>query len=90
MNNKKVEITNGITVKLLSMSRGLVEYQNVQLIKIDSKEYNLVIMKDYMPIIGEIEGKVEIDLIDDTIKIQNIVGYYMHKHNQFNLFIKEE
>ena len=47
-------------------------------------------MKDYLPILGEIEGNIELELLDNTIKLENIVAYYMHKHNQFKLFIKEE
>ena len=45
-------------------------------------------MKDYLPIIGEIKGKVEFQRKNGTVKIENITAYYMHKHNEFNLFIK--
>ena len=47
-------------------------------------------MKDYIPIIGEIEGTVEIELSNKTIKFENIKAFYMNKHNQFKLFVKEE
>ena len=47
-------------------------------------------MKDYLPLIGEIQGKIEIEGLKETIKLQNIVGYYIHKHNQFNLFLRDE
>ena len=47
-------------------------------------------MKDYLPIIGEIEGNIEIETLKETIKLENIVGYYIHKHNEFNLFLKED
>ena len=47
-------------------------------------------MKDYLPIIGEIEGNVKIELANNTVELNNIKGYFMNKKNQFNLFIKEE
>ena len=78
-----------ITANIMSLKTGLVKYENVNFIRVKSKYYNIVILKDYMPIIGEIEGNVEIELEDNTIKFENIVGYYMHKYNEFNLFIKE-
>lgn len=79
-----------IKVKVLSMKNGLQEYDDVQFIKIVSKDYNLIIMKDYLPIIGEINGKVEISRVNGSDIMQKIVGYYIHKHNEFKLFIKEE
>lgn len=85
---KKDNDDNGILVKVLSMQDGLVEYENVEFIRITSQKYTLLIMKDYLPIIGEIKGKVEMQSKNGSIKIENITAYYMHKHNEFNLFIK--
>lgn len=79
-----------INVKILSMKDGLIEYSDVQFIRIVSEKYNLIIMKDYLPIMGEIVGKIELELVTNTVKIDNIVGYYIHKQNNFNLFLKEE
>ena len=70
------------------MKDGLVEYDDIEFIKIISQKYSLIIMKDYLPIIGEIKGKVEFQRKNGTVKIENITAYYMHKHNEFNLFIK--
>ena len=85
---KKDNDDNGNLVKVLSMQDGLVEYENVEFIRITSQKYTLLIMKDYLPIIGEIKGKVEMQSKNGSIKIENITAYYMHKHNEFNLFIK--
>ena len=52
---------NGIKVRIFDMKQGLTEYENIKTIRIISKDYNLLIMKDYMPIIGEIVGSVEIN-----------------------------
>jgi len=80
----------GISVKLLNINKGLIEYEDVKFIKIKSKHYNLIIMQDYLPIIGEIEGSVKLELVKDSVVLKNIKGYFMNKKNQFNLFIKEE
>jgi len=80
----------GISVKLLNINKGLIEYEDVKFIKIKSKHYNLIIMQDYLPIIGEIDGSVKLELVKDSVVLKNIKGYFMNKKNQFNLFIKEE
>lgn len=92
--NKKQKLLTdagaAINVKILSMKKGLIEYSDVQFVRIISKDYTLIIMKDYMPIIGELAGRVEIERINGTEKIENIVGYYIHKHNEFKLFIRDD
>ena len=94
MNNEKVNEQTGkvakMKVKILNIQKGLKTYDNVSIIKIKSKKYNLSIMEDYFPEIGEINGDVEIISIDNFVKLTNIIGYYMLKHNEFKLFIKEE
>lgn len=90
---KKLLLTDAkadIVVKILSMKKGLIEYHDVQFIRITSKNNHLIIMKDYLPIIGEVIGNVEIERENSVEKLENIVGYYIHKHNEFKLFIKEE
>lgn len=74
----------------MSLKDGLVIYKDVKIIRIKSKKYALTIMKDYLPIMGEIDGNIEIEFIDKTEKIENIIAYYVHEHNQFKLFIKEK
>ena len=79
-----------IEVKILSIEKGLTQYDEVTIIRIKSKKYNISIMKDYLPVIGEIEGDIELEQKEKTIAFKNIIGYYMLKHNQFKLFTKEE
>ena len=85
MNNERIEEKVGqvakMKVKILNIQKGLKTYENVSIIKIKSKKYNLSIMEDYLPVIGEIDGDVEIISIDNFVKLTNIIGYYMLKHN---------
>lgn len=78
-----------IKVNILDVSSGLLEYENVRSIRIKSKKYQLVIMKDYLSIIGDLEGSIELEIKEGRVKFENIIGYYMHRHNQFDLFVKE-
>lgn len=78
-----------IKVKLLNIKEGLKEYDDIIIIRIKDKNYNLNIMRDYVPIIGEVDGMVEFQKGEETITLENVIGYYMNKKNQFNLFIKE-
>ncbi len=68
---------------------GLVEYKDVKIVRITSKDYNLLIMKDYLPIIGEIDGNVDIKSDKEEINLKNIKAFYMNSNNVFNLMIKE-
>lgn len=78
-----------IVAKIFSLQKGFSSYENVKAIKIISKQYNLMIMEDYLPVIGEVEGTVIVMVGDDTIEYKNINGYYKHAHNEFELLIKE-
>ena len=68
---------------------GLKEYENVKIVRIVSKDYNLLIMKDYLPIIGEIEGNVDIKSDTEEVNLKDIKAFYMNSNNEFNLMIRE-
>lgn len=80
---------DGIKVRVFDIEHGLREFENIKIVRIVSKDYNLLIMKDYLPIIGEIEGSVDIksDTVDESFK--DIKAFYMNSNNVFNLMIKE-
>lgn len=80
---------NNIKVRIFDMEKGLSEYDDVKTIRIVSKDYNLLIMKDYMPIIGEIVGSVDIKGETTDLSYKKIKGFYMNNKNVFNLMIEE-
>ena len=55
-----------------------------------SKRYNLLIMADYLPIIGELEGDVFFRTAEKEYQRENLKGYFMHKNNEFSLMLKSE
>ena len=80
---------SGIKVRIFDIEHGLREYKDIKIIRIISKDYNLLIMKDYLPIIGEIEGSVDIKNDEVNLSFKDIKAFYMNSNNEFNLMIKE-
>ena len=82
------EDTREMKVRVFDMN-GLAEYEDVKIVRIVSKDYNLLIMKDYLPIIGEIDGNVDIKSEKEEVNLKNIKAFYMNSNNEFNLMIRE-
>lgn len=78
----------GLTVNVFDLKTGLTTYENVSYVRITSSDYNLLIMLDYMPIIGEIKGKVDIKTPDGELNFEKIVASFMNSNNVFNLMIQ--
>ena len=85
-NNKDKK--SSITVNVFDLKSGLTTYEKAEYIRITSKDYNLLIMLDYMPIIGEVEGKVDIKLEEEELHFEKIKASYMNSNNVFNLMIQ--
>ena len=86
--NKENNESHEMKVRVFSLD-GLKEYENVKIVRIVSKDYNLLIMKDYLPIIGEIEGNVDIKSETEEVNLKDIKAFYMNSNNEFNLMIRE-
>ena len=79
----------GMKVRVFDMQHGLVEYEDVKTIRIVSRDYNLLIMKDYLSVIGEIVGSIDIKGENVDISFKQIKAFYMKSKNVFNLMIEE-
>ena len=77
-------------IKIFTLKNGLETIENVDAVRIISKDYNLLILKDYISIIGKIEGKVEIEYGEQTKVMDDIVAYYVCIDNVFNLMLEGE
>jgi hypothetical protein len=77
-------------IKIFTLKNGLETIENVDAVRIISKDYNLLILKDYISIIGKIEGKVEIEYGQSMKTLDNIIAYYVCIDNVFNLLIEGE
>ena len=79
-----------ITATVLGIDEGFQKFEQGDMIRIKSEKYTLLIMDDYMPVIGRIDGMVEIVSGEDTRSFQPIHGFYTHRKNTFELLIKED
>ena len=79
-----------ITATVLGIDEGFQKFEQVDMIRIKSEKYTLIIMDDSMPVIGRIDGMVEIVSGEDTRSFQPIHGFYTHRKNTFELLIKED
>lgn len=78
-----------IEVRITSFERGLEILPGVQVIRINSSKYNLLIMVDYTSLLGEMDGSIEIVTAGDRIFLENTQGFYCLRDNVFELMIKE-
>ena len=81
------EISYKINARIVDRDKGMTEINDIHMIRLKSKDHNLLIMEDYMPIIGELAGTVEFVLKEDSVKMDIEHGFYMHKQNEFSLLI---
>lgn len=81
--------SDGFKVRIFSLDKGLIEYEHIKIVRIISKNYNLLIMQDYLPILGEIEGSVDIKNEEMELNYKKVKAFYMNSGNVFNLMIKE-
>jgi hypothetical protein len=78
-----------MTARVVSLENGMQEYNNVSIIRIKSSYYNLLIMEGYTPSIGEIDGSVTIVSDKDSVNLENVKGFFLHKKDTFRLMLKE-
>jgi hypothetical protein len=80
--------SNDLKVIVLDSGVDIEEIENVKIIRIKSGLYNLLIFKDYWPIVGELDGSISIEG-DVNRKFENIKGFYSLSRNIFHLIIRE-
>ena len=83
------DVSYKIMAKVVDRENGLQEYENIRMVRVASKDYNLLIMEDYMPVIGQINGTVEFVTESNVIPFEPIHGFFMHKKNCFYLLIED-
>ena len=77
-------------VKIFTLKKGLRKLEYVSAIRIKSKDYNLLILKDYVAIMGRIEGDFSLEINENIIEYTNVDAYYVNSNNEFNVIIDGE
>jgi hypothetical protein len=79
-----------IQVQVSSLADGLQIIKNVCIVRVRGNASRLLIMEDYMPIIGEILGGVDIIGKDFYKTLEPVNGYFCHDHNVFFLLLRDD
>lgn len=74
--------------RIVSIENGLQEYEDIEMIRVKSTHHNLLIMPHYMPLLGELNGLVDLVFEDHSIRFAGLKGYYMHKQDEFHLLVE--
>lgn len=83
-----MENNNGLTVNVFELKSGLTTYKDVEYVRIKDDKYNLLVMLDYTPIIGSVNGDIDIMYKGSEIHFHDIKASYMNSNNVFNLMIQ--
>lgn len=79
---------NKIKAKIVSIEKGLQQFDGIEMIRVVSDEHNLLILQNYMPLLGRLNGYVDLIFQDKTLRFSDLQGYYMHKKNEFSLLVQ--
>lgn len=79
-----------IQARVSDFQHGLRVFDSVKVIRLTSKDYTLLIMEDYFPCLGSINGRVELIKDDDLVDLGSIKGFYFHRDNEFCLLIEKQ
>ena len=82
--------TGNIHARIVDQRKGLQVIENVFAVRVLSEKYRLLIMEDYTPILGKVEGDVVILSTDGEITYGNIYAFFKLQHNEFTLLIDHE
>lgn len=79
-----------ISARVIDEGNGYRELEGVRAIRISSGAYRLLILEDYTPTLGCVEGDVVFLMADREVALRDIRGYYKHRHNAFTLLVQED
>ena len=94
MKNKDVKIdprlhTAGILARIVDEKKGYKEISGVFAVRVRNQNSSLVIMTDYVPALGQIDGDVSFLTENDEVLYKDIKGFYKHKDNVFTLIVEQ-
>lgn len=81
--------TKTIQVRVVDFPNGLRVFDDVQMVRIKSGNYTLLIMADHIPVIGEIVGNIELVLQDEIKEFENVEAFYMERANVLSILLKD-
>ena len=82
-------LKGAITVRVIDYVNGIEVIQNINAVSIMSNGYCLLIMEDYVPTQGRIEGEMSFLTNEEEYAYENVKGSYKYQDNEFTIFIEE-
>lgn len=79
-----------IHARVIDEEKGLRLITGVSVVRVRSKEYNLLIMEDYLPALGKVDGSVTFLTRDEEYHLEGVKGFYKHQHNEFTLLLEKQ
>lgn len=74
---------------IISLKDGYTHLEDLRSITIVSKGYNIMIMEDYVPLIGEVDGSVSFTAKNgEKTEFSSVHGYYRHCRNEFSFMME--
>lgn len=81
--------SGGLRARIIDEVHGLIQFDDVSAVRIHSKNYVLLIMRDYSPTLGHVEGNVVILTPEEEITLNKVNGCFKLQGNEFVLIIEE-
>ena len=78
-----------ISARIIDVRSGLKAIEGVYAVRIHSADFTALIMNDYIPALGKIDGDVTFLSRDGEYPYYGIRGFYKHQHNEFTLLVEE-
>ncbi len=78
-----------IHVRIIDAQTGLTEMTKIWAVRIHGKNLNVLIMNDYLPTLGQVNGDVIFLHSKGETPYRSIRGFYKHQHNEFTLLVEE-
>ena len=79
---------NTFLVNVVQANGERLVFDDVVAVRIVSEFYNLLVMKDYMPIIGEVTGSVTVIGRSSNYEMEKGIAYFINHNNNFTLIMK--
>ena len=78
-----------ISARVIDVNSGLRVLRGVYAVRIHSADFYALIMNDYLPALGKIDGDVTFLDHEGEHIYRCVRGFYKHQHNEFTLLIEE-
>lgn len=82
--------SGSIRARVIDEEKGLRLITGVNVVRVRSKGYNLLIMEDYLPALGKVDGSVTFLTREEELHLDGVRGFYKHQHNEFTLLLEKQ